>query len=109
MHFHRGRVQRESLDPDAHNLLQLQLFKYPVESATLGPAVHARVDGMPVTEPSRQPTPLAPVIGHIQQRIQKLQVRQTYITRCTGRLSLILAYCSSVISIYFHFTEARWH
>src|SRR5271156_3605490 len=79
MHFHRGRVQSESLDPDAHNLLQLQLFKDPVEGAALGPAVHARVDGMPVAEALRQPTPLASVLGHIQQSIEKLQVRKTYI------------------------------
>jgi len=79
MHFHRGRVQAESLDTDAHNLLQLQLFKDPVEGAALGPAVHARVDGMPVAEPLRQSTPLVSVLGYIQQSIQKLQVRQTYI------------------------------
>src|SRR6201981_529824 len=79
MHFHRGRVQAESLDTDAHNLLQLQLFKDTVEGAALGPAVHARVDGMPVAEPFRQSTPLASVLGYIQQSIQKLQVRQTYI------------------------------
>jgi hypothetical protein len=39
------------------------------------------------------------VFGYIQDRIEYLQVRQADVPRCTGRLSLMRAYCSFVISI----------
>jgi hypothetical protein len=79
MHFHRSRVQAESLDPDTHNLFQLQFLKHSIQRTALGPAIHARVDGMPVPKTLGQPTPLASMLRHVQYGIQKLLVRKTYI------------------------------
>jgi hypothetical protein len=39
------------------------------------------------------------VLGHIENRIQELKIGQAYIAPFYLRLSLIRAYCSSVISI----------
>jgi hypothetical protein len=74
MHFHRSRVQSERLDPDTHNLFHLELFKNPVKSAALGPAIHACVNSVPVTKSLRQAAPLASMLGNVQHGIQKLQV-----------------------------------
>jgi len=79
MHLHRGRVEREGLDLDAHGLLQLQLLEDPVEHPVLGPAVHPNIDGVPVAEPAGQPTPFAALLGHIQDRVEHFQVAQTHI------------------------------
>jgi hypothetical protein len=99
VHPHRGRVQRDGLDLDAHDLLQLQLLEDPVHHAAFRPAVHPRVNGMPVAEPLRQTAPLAAMLSYVEQGIQQLKFDRLTLPRCTGRLSLIRAYCSSVISI----------
>ena len=74
MDFDRGRVERKCLDPDAHNLLQLQFFKHPVEHPIFRPAIHARVDGVPIAELPGQPAPFAPVFKHVEQGIEQLQI-----------------------------------
>jgi hypothetical protein len=79
MNFHRSGVQRECFDPDAHDLLQLQLFKHAVQYAILGPSVHPHVDRVPAAKSLRKSTPLAALFRHIQNRVQHLQVRQTHI------------------------------
>jgi hypothetical protein len=79
MHLHRGRVQCDRLDLDAHDLLQLQLLEDPVHDPAFRPAVHPGVDGVPVAKPLRQTAPLASMLGHIQQRVQQLKVRQTHV------------------------------
>jgi hypothetical protein len=53
MHFDGGRIQRHRLDADAHDLFALQLLEDRVQHATLGPAVHAGVDGVPLAEAFR--------------------------------------------------------
>ena len=80
MNFHRSGVERESLDPDAHDLLHLQLFKHAVQYAIFGPAVHAHIDRVPAAEPLRKTPPLATLLRHIQNRVQHLQVRKTYVS-----------------------------
>src|ERR1700733_4241600 len=76
MHLDAGAVQRDGLDPDANDLSTLQLLEHPVEYASLGPAVHARVDGVPIAEPLWQSAPLAAVLGDVQDGIQHTQIRQ---------------------------------
>ena len=75
MHLDDGRVQLDRFDPDAHDLLALQLFKHAIQHTILGPAIHAGIDGVPVAEPLGQSAPLAALLGHIQQRVEKLQIR----------------------------------
>jgi len=77
MHLDEGRVQFDGLDLEAHDLLPLQLFKDAIQYAVLGPAIHAGVEGVPVAKTLRQPAPLAPLLGYIQQRVEHLQVGKT--------------------------------
>lgn len=72
MHLDRGGVERDGFDLDPHDLLHLQLFEDAVQHAVLGPAVHARIDRVPIAEVLRQPAPLRAVLGHIQHSIQEL-------------------------------------
>ena len=74
MHLDGGRVQFDGLDLDAHDLLPLQLLQDAIQHAGLGPAIHTSVDGVPVAKTLGQPAPLAPLLGHVQQRVEHLQV-----------------------------------
>ena len=76
MHLDDGAVHRYRLQPDAHDLLALQMLEDPVQHPVLRPPVHPRVDGMPVAEPRRQPAPLAAMLGDIQDGVENLPVRQ---------------------------------
>jgi len=69
-------VQRDRFDLDAHDLRLLQLLEHPVEHAGLRPAVHARVDRVPVAEALGQSSPLAAVLGHVQDCVDHLHVAQ---------------------------------
>jgi hypothetical protein len=76
MHLHDGAVQRHGLDLDAHDLGALQLLEHPVEHAVLGPAVHTGVDRVPVAEPLGQAPPLAAMLGHVEDRVENLEIGQ---------------------------------
>ena len=84
MNFDRGRIQAHRLDADAHQLFALQRGEDGVQHAALGPAAHARIDGMPRTEALGQAAPLAAVLGDIPKRIQKLQIADPYIAALKG-------------------------
>ena len=93
MHLHAGAVQRERLQLDPHQPPPLQLLEHPVQHAVLRPPVHARVDRVPVAEPGRQAAPFAAVLGHMQDRVEHLQVRQADVAalhRETRRDHLVL-------------------
>ena len=57
MNFDRGRIQAPRLDADARQLFVLLRGEHGVQHAALGPAVHARIDGMPRTEALGQAAP----------------------------------------------------
>ena len=76
MHLDDGAVQRHRFQLEAHDPLPLQLLEHPVEHPALRPAVHAHVDGVPVAVPGRQPPPLAAMLGHVEDGVEYLQVRQ---------------------------------
>src|ERR1019366_3316549 len=88
MHLDDGGVHFDGLDLDAHDLLALQLFKDAIQYAVLGPAVHAGVNGVPVAEPLGKPPPLAPLLGHIQNRVQHREVRQAHVAALTRKAGL---------------------
>ena len=75
MHFDDGAVQANRLDLDAHDLSMLQLLEHASQHAVLGPAIHARVDGVPIAESRGQPAPFATVLGHVKNRIDHAQIR----------------------------------
>ena len=67
MHLPDGGVHFDGLDLDAHDLLALQLFKDMIQYATLGPSIHASIDGVPRPETLGQSPPFAALLGHIEQ------------------------------------------
>jgi hypothetical protein len=76
MHLDAGAVQRHGFELDLHDQRSLQLLEGPIQDTRLGPAVHARVDGVPVAEAPGQTTPLAAVLRHVKDGIEHLQVAQ---------------------------------
>jgi hypothetical protein len=88
MYLHDGAVQGHRLDSDTHDLSMLQLGKHPIQHAALRPAIHAGVDRVPVAEPLGQATPLAALLGHVQDRVQHLQVGQAHIAALRGQAVL---------------------
>ena len=74
MHLDDGGVHFDGFNLDAHDLLALQQLKHVIEHATLGPAVHAGVNGMPGAETLGQAAPLAAMLGDKQQGVQELQI-----------------------------------
>jgi hypothetical protein len=62
-------IQAHRLDPNADELLLLQLLKEPIEHTGFGPTIHASVDRMPVAEALRQSAPFAAVLRHVKDRV----------------------------------------
>ena len=58
----------------------LKLRKYPIEHPILGPPIHTGVDRVPVAEPLGQTAPFAPLLGHVQDRVQHSQVREAHVS-----------------------------
>ena len=85
MNFDGGRIQAHRLEANAHQLFALQLGEDGVQHAALGPAVHARVDGVPRAKTLGQAAPLAAVLGDIKKRVQELQMGDPYIAALTGK------------------------
>ena len=85
MHLDGGRIQAHDLDADAHDLLALQLLEDLIQHPVLGPAIHASVDGMPISKAFGQSAPLAAMLGHIEQGVQQLPVVELYIAALPGK------------------------
>ena len=85
MDFDGGRIQAHGLDADAHDLLALQLLEDVIQHPALGPAIHAGVDGMPISEALGQAAPLAAVLGDIEQSVQQLQVVELHVAALAGK------------------------
>jgi hypothetical protein len=81
MHLDAGGVQRHGFELDLHDLRALQLLEDPLEHAQLGPAAHARVDGVPVAESLGQAAPFAAVLGHVTDGVEHLQIGQLTLPR----------------------------
>src|SRR3974390_1041740 len=74
MNLHDRAVQTHRFDLDADELFTLQLGKQTIQNAGLRPAVHARVDRVPVAKALRQRTPLTAVLCDKQDRIDDVEV-----------------------------------
>src|SRR5271167_1965348 len=85
MNLDDSRIQTHGFDTDTYDLLALQLLEDLVQHATLGPAVHAGIDGMPRAEALGHAAPLAAVLGDIQQRVQQLQVVDLHVAALAGK------------------------
>src|ERR1700674_1429257 len=85
MNLNHGAVQRYRLDLDAHDPGLLQLPEHPVEHTALAPAVHARIDRVPIAEAPGQAAPLAALLGYVQDGIQNTEVGQTHVAPLRGQ------------------------
>src|SRR5271157_1854001 len=88
MNLDHGGVQFDGRDLDAHDLLALQLLEDAIQYAVLGPAVHARVNGVPVAETLGKSAPFATLLGDIQNRVYRREVGQTHVAALTGKTGL---------------------
>ena len=86
MHLDDGRVHFDGFDLDAHDLFPLQTFEDMIQDTVFGPAIHAGIDGVPRAESLGQSTPLATLLGNIEQRVKKLQVGHLHVAPLTGQL-----------------------
>src|SRR3982750_1271365 len=69
-------VQRHGFELDLNDLCKLQLLERAIKHPGLGPAAHARVDGVPVAEALGQSAPLAAVLSDIKDGVEHLQIAQ---------------------------------
>ena len=74
MYLDAGAVERHCLELDSDHLGALQLFEDSIQNARLGPSIHTSINGVPIAEPLRQPSPLAAMFGHEKNGVQDLQV-----------------------------------
>ena len=86
MHLHDGRVHFDCFDLDAHDLFTLQTFEDQIQDTVLGPAIHAGINGMPRAKTLGQSTPLAALLGNVEQRVKKLQVGHPHIAALARQL-----------------------
>jgi hypothetical protein len=91
MDLHHSAVQAHRFDLDTYNLSMLQLFEHAIEHAILGPAVHTRIDGVPIAEPLGQPAPFAAMLGHVQDPVEHTQIRVIYVTALLGQAVLAVS------------------
>ena len=85
MYLDARAVERHGFDLDAYHLSTLQLLEHPVENPCLGPAIHARVDGVPIAEPLGQSTPLAAMLCDVEHCVQHRQIRQADVAALRGK------------------------
>jgi hypothetical protein len=77
VHLHDGSIERDYLDAHAQDLRLLQRLEHSIEHAAPGPAVHARIDRVPLVKTRGQAAPLAAVLSDVQERVEDLKVGQT--------------------------------
>src|ERR1039457_5780987 len=79
MYLDDRTVEADRLDLDADQLLMLQLLERAIQHTGLRPAVHQRVDPVPVAKALGQRTPFAAVLGNIKNSVDHLQVPEAHI------------------------------
>jgi hypothetical protein len=61
-------------DVNSQDLLLLQSGEYPIQNPSLAPAIHPRVDAMPVAKMLWQAAPFTAMLNNTQQRVEQLQI-----------------------------------
>jgi len=79
MHFHKRAVQGDRLEFDRNNLLLLQARKHPLEHSRFAPAIHPRVDRVPVPQAFGQSAPFTALFGDMQNGVADFQIAQAHI------------------------------
>lgn len=88
LHLDGGAVQRDGIDFDSDDLSMLQALEHTIQHTGLRPAAPASIDGMPATEAFGQATPFAALLGHIEDGVQDLKIRETDIAEPTWQTVL---------------------
>ena len=78
-----GAVQAHLLDPDRQDLLRLQAGEDTVQNPRFAPAVHPRVNRVPVAKLRRQTPPFASVFHHVKEGVEQGQIVQADIATLT--------------------------
>lgn len=76
----------------------MQFLEHMIENVSFGPAVHARVNRVPVTKMLGQYAPLAHMLGNIEDRLDYLKITQTDVATLPGQAVRNGANCSGEIS-----------
>jgi hypothetical protein len=76
VNLHVCAAHRHRFDLDLHNLGLLQPLKGLHQHARLRPSAHSRLDHVPVSEALGKAAPFAVMLGHVQDGIEYLQIRQ---------------------------------
>ena len=74
MDFDGRAVQTHVFNVNGQDLLFLEPGKDAIQDAGFAPAIHSRVDGMPIAEMLWQTTPFAAMLNDIQQRVEQFQI-----------------------------------
>jgi len=74
VYFDGRAVQAYVLDVNGQDLFFLESGKDSIQDAGFAPAIHSRVDGMPIAEMLRQTSPFAAMLHDVQQRVEQLQI-----------------------------------
>ena len=80
-----GTVQGDGFDFHADDLCVLQLGKDAIQYPTLRPAIHARIDGVPVAESLGEPAPFAPLLGDVQDGVEHLEIVERHVAALRGQ------------------------
>ena len=97
MNFNNRAVQRNRFYLDSNNLRLLQPLKHPIQHTALAPAIHPRLDRVPIAETFRKTSPLAALFGYIQDCVQDIQILEPNIAalpRVTVLDLLVLSVCN---------------
>jgi len=79
MHFNRGAIQAHVLAAEGENLLLLQPREDPIQHSRFTPAIHTRVDRMPVAKLFGQAPPFAAMLHHVKHGIEQLQIGHAHV------------------------------
>ena len=78
-------IERHCLHFNSHNLSTLQFLKHSLDDPAFTPPIHPRIDGVPFPKVRGQPPPFAPLLGHLQDRVEHLQVFVLHVSPLLGK------------------------
>ena len=72
MDFDSGAIERNMIDLNVNDVVFLQPGEDMIQDTPFGPTVSARINRVPITKFSRQPSPLAAMFRDIQNGVEYL-------------------------------------
>ena len=84
MNFNDRAIERNRFNLDANDLRLLQSLEQAVEDTFLAPAIHSRLDRVPVSKAFRTTTPFAALFSDVQDGVQHIKVSETNVAALLG-------------------------